>query len=183
MGNGVPISTVTGSIVPGTRVTVRVSLSTLPKGILRLVAPPRTLPFLTRIGSTILSGAPVGATALNSPSATHSNETVRGIGSTVLPLRSSDCSENRPLKAPAGILSKLLFTSVSRSRKERPLKMFVGRLLKALSLRWSDVNSERPLKTPAGRLLKALSFRWSDINSERPLKTPAGRLLKPVLYR
>ena len=44
---------------------VRVSLSTLPVGIVILVAPPLMLPSVTLSGNTISKGAPVGATALN----------------------------------------------------------------------------------------------------------------------
>ena len=61
----VSISTETDNVVPGVRVTMKVSLSTLPTGIVMLVAPLAMLPFATLSGSTSSNGAPVGATALN----------------------------------------------------------------------------------------------------------------------
>ena len=102
--------TETASVVPGVRVTVKVSLSTLPIGIVTLVAPPFILPFVTVIGTTISNGAPVGATALNPSTPTFSNDTGRGNGSTVFPPRESVVSEVSPSKMPSGrLLKSLLF--------------------------------------------------------------------------
>ena len=51
--------------MPGVRVTVRVSLSTLPLGIVSVVASPLMVPLVTLSGRTMSKGAPDGATALN----------------------------------------------------------------------------------------------------------------------
>ena len=78
----VPISTVTAAVVPVVRLTVREELSVLPLEIVMLLAPPLILPLVMVSGSTISKGAPVGTVALNCPSATFSNDTVRGRGET-----------------------------------------------------------------------------------------------------
>ena len=81
---------------------MRVSLSTLPAGIVSVVAPPLILPFVTLIGSTVAKGAPVGATALNCPSATFCSETVIGNGATTLSPMNNDVRFGNPENTPSG---------------------------------------------------------------------------------
>ena len=103
-----PISTVTAAVVPEVRVTSSMSLSTLPFGIVTVVTPSVRLPFATVTGSTISNNAPAGATALNCPDATLSNETANGIGFTLfLPNRILVSAVN-PSKIPAGNSESLL---------------------------------------------------------------------------
>ena len=169
--------------MPSVRVTVRVSLSTLPMGMLILVAPPSMLPFVILNGSTISKGAPVSATALNCSTATFFSETVRGIGSTALPLRKRYSSAVRPLKIPSGRLLKSLSNSSSLPSEVSPLKTPEGRLLKLLLNNLSSVSAVRLLKIPSGRLLKRLLYMWSLSSAVRPLKTSSGRLLKSLRFR
>ena len=66
-------------------ITVKDTLSALPCGIVTLVTPPLILPLVTLIGKTILNGALVVITALNSPIPTFCRDTISGSGSTTLP--------------------------------------------------------------------------------------------------
>ena len=102
---------------------------------MRVVAPLLMLPFVTMSGSTISNGAPVGATALNCPSATFCSDTVSGKGPTVLWPRERVVSAVSPSKTPA------------------------GRLIKPLPGRLMEVSAVSPSKTPTDRLLKPLWLR------------------------
>ena len=164
-------------------VTLSVSLSTLPCGIVRDVSLPLIRPLAIRIGSTISNGAPVGATALNCPAATRSRDTGNAIGAAALSLRSRACSAVKPLKIPAGKKVRVLLLRLRLCSEVNPLKTASGSALSGLLSKSSPSNEANPPNIPIGRKVKLLLFRskrWSEVSS---LKTPTGRKVSWLLFR
>ena len=120
------------------------------------------------------NGAPVGATALNCPSATRSRETVNSIGSTALLFIFRDCSAVNPLKMPAGNSVRALLFRL-RDCSAKPLKTVSGNAVSQLLFRLRDCSAINLLKTVSGSAVSRLLFRLRDSNAVKSSKSPAFR--------
>ena len=173
LGNA-PIFTVTAAVVPGVRVTVKISLSTLPTGIVMFVVPPLMLPFVTVIGRTISKGAPVGTTALNWFSLTFSSEILIGSGLTVLSVKSRRVRLVRPEKMLSGNELKLLLLRISIVSVVSPSKISDGNELNSLPAKLSAIRAVSSSKISDGNELNSLPSKLSAIRAVSSSKTPDG---------